>query len=325
MENIFLLIFLLSPILVLVGLLKPNLYSKILKRQLSRKTILLGGVAVIVSSFIGFGMTYESPKEKVIVDKKVDSETLGPSAENNKPVTDAEVSSLSIDTNNAVSAKVLRVIDGDTIEVSIDSKTEKVRVIGIDTPETVDPRKLVECFGIEASNKATELLKVGSEVYSESDPSQDNRDKYSRLLRYIWINENLDFGKFMIEEGYAYEYTYEIPYKYQASYKKAQKEAEADKKGLWADDVCIATPIPTVRPTAYPTAKPVIYIAPTRPPSNTSTSNTGGSWVCDCSKTCPEISSCTEAQYLLNTCGCGARDGDKDGIACDSAPLHCQN
>jgi hypothetical protein len=88
------------------------------------------------------------------------------------------------------------------------------------------------------------------------------------------------------------------------------------------------TPYPTVIPTepiVYPTNTPVpqqIYIAPTSPPAQ---QNNSGSYACDCSKTCTQISSCAEAQYLLNTCGCSARDGDHDGIACDSAPLHCQN
>lgn len=88
----------------------------------------------------------------------------------------------------------------------------------------------------------------------------------------------------------------------------------------------VPTRIPTLtpKPTIYiPIATPTIYHAPTLAPRVQQ--NSGGSWPCDCTKTCPEISSCAEAQYLLNTCGCGARDADKDGIACDGAPLHCQN
>lgn len=91
------------------------------------------------------------------------------------------------------------------------------------------------------------------------------------------------------------------------------------------------TPSPTLTltPTATPTvikltATPTPYIFHAQ--STTQTSNTSsGSWACNCSKTCTEISSCAEAQYQLNNCGCSQRDGDHDGIACDSAPLHCQN
>lgn len=141
-------------------------------------------------------------------------------------------------------AKVVRVIDGDTIEVSINNNIERVRIIGINTPETVDPRKSVECFGREASKKAKEYLE-GKTVELEADPTQGNRDKYGRLLRYVWLNNRtVDFGKLMILTGYAYEYTYNLPYKYQSEYKQAQKEAEAAKLGLWADGVCVITPTP---------------------------------------------------------------------------------
>jgi len=134
-------------------------------------------------------------------------------------------------------AKVARVIDGDTIEVLFKSKKEKVRVIGIDTPETVDPRRPVECFGKEASNMAKEIL-AGQNVVLQSDSSQKNVDNYGRLLRYVFI-DNIDFGKFMIEQGYAYEYTYDLPYKYQLEYKNAEKQAREEKTGLWKDPSCV--------------------------------------------------------------------------------------
>jgi len=136
-----------------------------------------------------------------------------------------------------VTAKVIRVVDGDTIKVLIGNKEDTVRLIGIDTPETVDPRKPVQCFGIEASNKAKEVL-TGKTVTLESDPTQGDRDKYQRLLRYVFLND-LNFNKFMISSGYAHEYTYRNnPYKYMEEFKVAEKEARQNKKGLWADNVC---------------------------------------------------------------------------------------
>ena len=72
--------------------------------------------------------------------------------------------------------EVVKVIDGDTIDVRIGGQTERIRLIGINTPETVDPRKLVECFGVEASNKAKTVL-TGKKVIIESDSSQDEYDK----------------------------------------------------------------------------------------------------------------------------------------------------
>ncbi|MBI4089572.1 MAG: thermonuclease family protein [Candidatus Levybacteria bacterium] len=134
--------------------------------------------------------------------------------------------------------KVTKVVDGDTIKVLVNNKEETVRLIGIDTPEVVDPRKTVECFGIEASNKAKEILN-GKNVRLESDSTQGNKDKYGRLLRYVFLEDYTNFNKFMILEGYAHEYTYNSnPYKYQLEFKIAERQARENKKGLWADNIC---------------------------------------------------------------------------------------
>lgn len=132
---------------------------------------------------------------------------------------------------------VVKVVDGDTIDVEIDGKVKRVRIIGINTPEVVDPRKKVECFGKEASEKAKSILQ-GKKVRLEKDLTQGDVDKYGRLLRYVFLEDGTDFGFLMIKEGYAFEYTYNLPYKYQQQYKEAQKQAQESKKGLWADDAC---------------------------------------------------------------------------------------
>lgn len=137
--------------------------------------------------------------------------------------------------------EVVKVVDGDTIDVLIDSKVERLRLIGINTPETVDPRKPVECFGIEASNKAKSQL-TGKKVFLENDGSQDERDKYNRLLRYVFLEDGTNFNLIMIREGYAYEYTYELPYKYQSEFKDAQIKASNEKIGLWGDLCNSSTP-----------------------------------------------------------------------------------
>jgi micrococcal nuclease len=134
--------------------------------------------------------------------------------------------------------KVQRVIDGDTISVSINGKNETLRLIGMDTPETVDPRKPVQCFGREASAKAKEIL-TGKMVRLEDDRTQSNRDKYQRLLRYVFLEDGTFFNKLMIEEGYAHEYTYQSnPYKYQAEFMEAEKQARENNRGLWSPDSC---------------------------------------------------------------------------------------
>lgn len=133
---------------------------------------------------------------------------------------------------------VSRVIDGDTIEVNINGKKETLRLIGIDTPEIVDPRKPVQCFAKEASNKAKEILN-GKKVKLEADSSQGERDKYNRLLRYVFLEDGTSFNRLMIAEGYAHEYTYQSnPYKYQIEFKEAEENAREDGKGLWGADTC---------------------------------------------------------------------------------------
>ncbi len=97
---------------------------------------------------------------------------------------------------------VIKVVDGDTVDVSMGGVTERIRLIGINTPETVDPRKPVECFGVEASNKAKALL-TGKKVSLESDSTQGELDKYNRLLRYVFLEDGATFNILMIKEGYA--------------------------------------------------------------------------------------------------------------------------
>jgi micrococcal nuclease len=132
---------------------------------------------------------------------------------------------------------VSSVVDGDTVKININGKIETFRLIGIDTPETVDPRKDVQCFGVEASNKAKELLN-GKKVRIETDPSQGTYDKYNRSLGYIYLESGLFYNKYMVEQGYAHEYTYGTPYKYQTEFKTAQTSAQTNKLGFWATNTC---------------------------------------------------------------------------------------
>jgi micrococcal nuclease len=132
---------------------------------------------------------------------------------------------------------VLRVVDGDTVDVLINDKKQSVRILGINTPETVDPRKPVQCFGKQASDEAKSLLE-GKTVSLQSDSTQDDKDKYGRLLRYVAMPDGSDFGLTMIKTGFAYEYTYDVPYVRQKEYKEAQKGAEEKGLGLWNESTC---------------------------------------------------------------------------------------
>ncbi len=95
--------------------------------------------------------------------------------------------------------EVTKVVDGDTLEILKYGKTEKVRLIGVDTPETLDPRKPVQCFGKEASDKTKGLLN-GKSVRLEFDSIVGEKDKYGRLLAYVWNENELVNLKLLKEE-----------------------------------------------------------------------------------------------------------------------------
>ncbi len=135
--------------------------------------------------------------------------------------------------------QVTKVADGDTITVKMGKKNVSVRLIGVDTPETVDPRKTVECFGKEASAITKKRL-LSKKVALEADPTQGETDKYGRLLRYVFLQDGTNFDKWLISEGYGFEYTYNLPYKYQQEYKDAESAARLSSKGLWKSETCNA-------------------------------------------------------------------------------------
>ncbi len=132
---------------------------------------------------------------------------------------------------------VVHVVDGDTIDVKKDGKKVRVRLIGLNTPEVVDPRRPVQCFGTEASAEAHRILD-GQSVQLETDPSQDLYDKYGRLLAYVWLTDGTNFNEYQIAHGFGYEYTYDLPYKYQKGFKAAQAAARTAGLGLWAPGAC---------------------------------------------------------------------------------------
>ncbi|MGQ9926315.1 MAG: thermonuclease family protein [Chloroflexaceae bacterium] len=150
--------------------------------------------------------------------------------------------------------QVVNVVDGDTVDVRINGQVERVRLIGIDTPESVDPRRTVECFGREAAARAAELL-AGQTVMLEADSSQADRDRFGRLLRYLWLPDGRMANYELIEQGYAFEYTFAAPYRYQAQFKAAEARARTEGRGLWSPATCNGQRNPDVAPT--PTSPPL--------------------------------------------------------------------
>ena len=129
---------------------------------------------------------------------------------------------------------VTKVVDGDTIWVEGEGKRLKVRLIGVDTPETVHPTKEVECYGPESSDFATDIL-AGTQVAIVTDASQGEVDKYGRTLAYVFLPEGQLFQELLVSGGYAFEYTFDQPYKYRDLLTEAEGQARLNGAGLWTE------------------------------------------------------------------------------------------
>lgn len=115
--------------------------------------------------------------------------------------------------------KLVKVVDGDTIQVEIGSKTESIRLIGIDAPEIEGKTKE---SGLESKKYIEELIGEGK-IRLEADETQDDRDVYQRLLRYVFLEDGRMVNKEMIRSGKAKEYTFKTPYKYQKEFRELIK------------------------------------------------------------------------------------------------------
>lgn len=299
---------------------------------------------------------------------------------------------------NAQVAVVTRVIDGDTIEVSMDGRTYRVRYIGIDTPETG------ELCGSEAT-AANASFVIGQTVEMVKDVSET--DRYGRLLRYVYVGD-LFVNAVLVDQGFAEAVEYPPDTAYAVLFEQLESEARAAGLGCHAAGVfeagdtapqeppgpatetwyvtgaqrvnvrtCSSTDCAIITSVGYGEALTVLattsdwheirlpdgrtgYIAawltssaqppaasPTLPPAQPAQPAApratappvqqdpapraappptqppvqqpdAPAFVCDCGKTCPQMASCEEAYFQLNQCGCGARDGDGDGVPCET-------
>jgi micrococcal nuclease len=131
---------------------------------------------------------------------------------------------------NTIPAYVLRVVDGDTFEAIINGKEETVRLILVDTPETVHPSKPTEPFGPEASQFAKETLE-GQDVRLELDVSE--RDQYGRVLAYVWIGDKM-INEMLLEKGLARVAVFPPDVKYVDRFREIEKEAQRKGIGIWS-------------------------------------------------------------------------------------------
>ena len=128
--------------------------------------------------------------------------------------------------------QVVSVMDGDTFKARVGRHVVTVRLLGIDTPETVDPRKPAQCYGAEASAETKRLL-AGNAVRLKLNPDREERDKYDRYLAYAYLPDGTFLNEYLLRNGYAREYTYGKAYMYQKEFISMEKEATERKVGLW--------------------------------------------------------------------------------------------
>jgi endonuclease YncB( thermonuclease family) len=134
---------------------------------------------------------------------------------------------------DAVRAKVQRVSDGDTFVATVQGRRERVRVIGVDTPESVDPNRPDEPYGQEASDFAKHYLD-GETVRLAGDA--EPRDRYGRMLAYVWLEDGTFWNALLVAEGYAQQLTIPPNVTYAGLFRQLAREARQHDRGLWAQE-----------------------------------------------------------------------------------------
>jgi micrococcal nuclease len=156
---------------------------------------------------------------------------------------EADASEAEADRTNAL---VTRVVDGDTVEVRFRGRDLDVRLIGVDTPESVAPGEPVGCFAKAAARYTTARLE-GEHVRLTFDV--ERIDRYGRTLAYVWIGEEL-FNETLVREGYAFVTTYPPNVKHEQRFLRAQRDAREHERGVWGR--CVEADTEGVCDPAYP-------------------------------------------------------------------------
>ena len=129
-------------------------------------------------------------------------------------------------------ATVVHVVDGDTVDIRVAGQVERVRLLGIDTPETVKPGTPVQCYGPQASNRTKQLLPLGTAVLVQRD--QEPRDRYGRLLAYLWrARDGLFVNRSLVADGYARTLSISPNTAHRDDLAAASAAADRADRGLW--------------------------------------------------------------------------------------------
>jgi len=277
-------------------------------RPVGRSYLAVG--AVLVLTLAGCGLSEPTSDDPPVVDTREQHDDPGKDRQKKKAKGKARQPTKADKPDKADSAETLRsypvlgVIDGDTVEVGYRGGVS-VRIIGIDTPETVHPSVADECWGQVASNAATRLLS-GRRVSLRFDASQGRLDAYGRTLGYLGIRGVGDFGLAMVKRGHAAEYTYDVAYRNQGKYQAAEQAARATGRGLWGKcggpDKSLAASQPKPKPRSN--AAPGPNCEPGYDP---------------CVPLYPPDVDCADVDGPISVTGSDphALDADGDGLACE--------
>lgn len=185
--------------------------------------LIIGGVIVLVSLVTGY-----ISKEEILNELGLEN-LISVSSEKNANILN------NTDINNLNKYEVISVTDGDTFKINYNGEEKKIRLIGVDTPESVSPNKEKNNnYGKEASNYTKGRLE-GKYIFLEFDVQQT--DKYGRFLAYVYLEDGTMYNKELLEKGYAQVATYPPNVKYVEVFEEIQKKARENKIGFWAKNV----------------------------------------------------------------------------------------
>lgn len=255
--------------------------------------LLLGAVFFFVMGGVVLSKSFQSTKLKTQVLPSPEVQSFA-----------TEPSNVSSETSNLI--RVDRVVDGDTIVLE---GGWVLRYIGIDTPETKDPRKPVQCFGEKASEENKKLVE-GKMVRLEKDVSET--DRYGRLLRYVYVDD-IFVNDYLVKGGFSHASSYPPDVRYQQQFTQSEKEARENNRGLWSN--CVST---------TPIRSDVVVPSAT-PDQNANNVQTGNINCSTNSYNCSSFKTQAEAQKVFDTCGGTSNDvhkldRDGDGRVCETLP-----
>jgi endonuclease YncB( thermonuclease family) len=200
---------------------------------------------------------------------------------------------------------VTHIVDGDTLDVRLTSgKTERIRLIGIDTPERG------VCYFSQATARARQLA-MSKHVVLRGDPTQDTRDRYGRLLAYVWLPGGKDLGYQLIAGGFAKVYVYRNPFQRLSAYRTAGATAKGATAGQWKACAPAAAPVPAPTPSPVPTPP-----TPAPPASNCHSSYSPCLPIVD-DLDCADIRAMGVAPVRVLGSDPYRLDGDNDGLGCE--------